>query len=115
MDKAPLKSSSDSRNGKLELMVQRAVAWLGGKAPSFTREALREDFRLQCDYPDQFVAFVDHWRKQGRQHRLKRTVLASAPTMWEINELVDALPPAQQRKVKVEFFEDPNGPIPMRS
>ncbi len=111
MRKAHANSSSDSRVTDQEATVERAITWLGGKVPSFTREALREDFRLQFNYPSQFVAFIDRWYKQGRARRLKRTVIATAATLWEIDDLVDALPIAQQRKVKVRFFEDPHGPI----
>src|ERR1051325_9780530 len=49
------------------------------------RAGLREDLRLQLEYADRYVAYLDTWTGQGEEQRLVRQVVADALTLPELH------------------------------
>lgn len=71
------------------------------KAQGLARRA--EDRKLQENYPDRHVAFVDNWTGDV----VERVVVAVSEDRVELNKLVAALDPEVRRKVETRYVRHP--------
>jgi hypothetical protein len=100
---------------KLEAELADVLAWLGPVSHT-TKECLRQDLRLERDFPNQFVAFIDQWRKSDDGTRcLVREVIDAASDKQELNNRIAELSATIQRKIQIKFVKDPNAAVEGRS
>jgi hypothetical protein len=88
------------------------IRLMGMKPDSSTPEewaALREEFRLQILFPGQYVAFRDHYEKQGKVERfLHREVLSHSKSLATVQRFIGRLPEEEQRGVFLDYVEAPD-------
>ena len=82
-----------------------------GDLSATARSGLRADLRLQLEYPDRYVAYLDAWTGQGEGRRLTRRVVADAPTLPELHALLARLPADVRARATLEYVLDPNGAL----
>src|SRR5437867_7972942 len=57
---------------------------------------LKENVRLQCIYPEQYVAYIDSWSVLGNVRSLCRRVVSHSPRLKEIHAALAQLSPADR-------------------
>ncbi|MCI0457677.1 MAG: hypothetical protein L0Z62_11965 [Gemmataceae bacterium] len=90
----------------LETLVTSA-----GDLSAAARSRLREDLRLQLEYPDRYVAYLDTWSGRGEAQCLRRQVVADAHSLPELHARLAELPAEVRAKATLEYVLDPNGPL----
>src|SRR4029077_4704048 len=76
---------------------------------------LREDLRLQFDYADECVAFIDSWKRTPTGRQFVRRVVAHGKTWEALDEALATLPPREQAKVVRHYVSDPEpAELPVR-
>jgi len=97
-------------NPKWEEALQNLVREYGHLPPqAFAR--LREDVRLQFEYPDQYVAYIDSWQRTGSGRQLVRKVIAHSACYADVYEQFVRLPADIRAKVELHYMIDPEGPL----
>jgi hypothetical protein len=82
-----------------------------GDLSAAARSRLREDLRLQLEYPDRYVAYIDTWTGQGEGQCLVRQVVADAPALAELHARLAQLPAEVKARATLDYILDPNGPL----
>jgi hypothetical protein len=82
-----------------------------GNLSAVARASLREDLRLQLEYPDCYVAYLDTWTGEGEGRRLVHQVVADAAALAELHARLAQLPADVRARATLEYVLDPNGPL----
>jgi hypothetical protein len=111
MQPSKKKPSSPSETGPeeaLEEAVQQLLQGTPKNLPATTVARIREDARLQFDYPGETVAFIDCWKGRGRHRQLTRKVIAHAADITEFYQRFFLLPEDLRAQATVRYVTDPN-------
>jgi hypothetical protein len=92
----------------LEEAVRILLQGTPADLPAATVARIREDARLQFDYPGETVAYVDSWRGRGQNRRLTREVIAHAADVTEFYRRFDRLPDALRARATVRYVTAPD-------
>jgi hypothetical protein len=97
-------------SARFEKLVREALEQASDLPPT-AQARIREDLRLQADYPGQYVAYVDSWKARHKGRQLHREVVAHAQTLPDLHRRLSQLPAEIQAKASIDYVLDPEGPI----
>jgi hypothetical protein len=92
----------------LEEAVQNLLRGAPADLPAATVARIREDTRLQFDYPGETVAYVDTWKGRGQHRRLTREVVAHAADVAAFYQRFDRLSEDLRARATVCYVTDPD-------
>lgn len=72
-------------------------------------ERTKANYKMQYEYPDLYVAYLDHWADGPSGRMLSREVLAHGRSYPETWQAVAGHP--QAGRIECHLFEDPDGPL----
>lgn len=101
-----MSSANDQHNAKVDEALRLALQQTPGLHPD-GQAILREDFRLQVEYPNEYVAFIDSWKTQKNGRQFVRRIIAHAKSLPPIHKAIAALSPKDQKRVVLRFASDP--------
>lgn len=104
---AKQRKSGSKHPSSWDLTLRQALAEAGDLPPE-ARERLREDLRLQFDYPGEYVAYLDSWKTQRQTRRLLRRVIAHSLSLKDLYEALAALSPKERANVVLHYAVDPH-------
>jgi hypothetical protein len=79
---------------------------LAGNRPPESLALLRENVRLQCLYPNEYVAYIDYWTADGDRRTLLRRVVAHSPSLPELFKVIATLPSQDRAAVILDYATD---------
>jgi hypothetical protein len=92
---------------ELDAAVQDALRYCSPDISEDQRVLLREDLRLQFDYPGHYVAFLDDWVGANGARTLTRRVIHAGPNYPEVWEATKNHPRAEE--IFCVYADDPFG------
>ena len=102
-----MRSAAIQTASSFDKVCQQAMRNAGKLSPA-AQDRIREDLRLRFQYPDEYVAYIDRWKIQGKVRRLRREVLVHSPSLKAIQGAIAAVPAKDQPKVVVDYADDPD-------
>jgi hypothetical protein len=91
----------------MEAAIAEAAQLAGDRSPDAVA-LLRENVRLQCLHPNEYVAYIDCWTVQGDLRSLVRRVVAHSPSLSELYHDLAALPSHDCAAVIIDYAADVN-------
>lgn len=70
------------------------------------RAVLRANQRLQKEFPGQYVAYLEAWRRSGSGARLVRRILGHGASMKEVNAALANLSARDRARVMMQYVDD---------
>jgi hypothetical protein len=104
-----------AKNGPTTMSLEEATEILMRGIPEKLRNSVKDrvraDAKLQFDYPDEFVAYLDTYTGRGRNRRFSRQILAHSHSEIEVMEEYLRLPEEIRNQAEVHYIRDPEGPL----
>lgn len=101
-----LREPKVKRGSAWDQFLQHALQAAGDLTPQ-ARELLRNDLRLQFDFPGKYVAYRDRWKKHGKKATLIRQVLAHGPSPLHLQKVLTTLSGRERAQVMLRYVTDP--------
>lgn len=102
-----VRETKTNRDPAREQFLQHALRAAGDLSPQ-AQELLRNDLRLQFDFPGEYVAYRDQWKKHRKKPTLVRQVLAHGSSPLHLQNVLSTLPPQERAQIMLRYMSDPH-------
>ena len=75
---------------------------------------VRANLRLQFDYQDQYVAYVDHLKGKGKNAVFSRQILTHARSLVQMYQQLHSIPEEERAGAIIHYVDDPSAPLEIR-
>jgi hypothetical protein len=76
-----------------------------GEVSAAAKDRLIEDLRLRCEYPGEYVAYVDNYKTVNKLRRLNRRLVAHSTDLAEIQRSIQRHSQRERARVTLEYVE----------
>lgn len=90
----------------VEEVVAEGLRLVGDRSPE-EQALFAENIRVQCQYTNEYVVYIDTWDDTQKPARLTRKILGHSTDSLEMSKLIKTLDPELRKEIIFDYQDDP--------